>query len=92
MIKELTISESQISIVQADAIIHLDNGKQGAIEVKLGSSQIDEAAKTLLKFKEKVDLKNGPSFLAIVTATKYAFKRDDGVYVIPITCLDHRRK
>lgn len=73
--------------LEVDAIIHLDNGKWGAIEVKLSSSQIDQAAKTLLKFKEKVDLENGPSFLAIVTATKYAYKRDDGVYIVPITCL-----
>lgn len=73
--------------LEVDAIIHLDNGKWGAIEVKLGSSQIDKAAENLIKFKEKVDLKQGPSFLAVITTTKYAFKRVDGVLVIPIGCL-----
>ncbi len=73
--------------LEVDAIIHLDNGKWGAIEVKLSSSQIDTAAKNLIKFKEKVDLKQGPSFLAIITTSKYAYKREDGVLVIPIGCL-----
>ncbi len=65
----------------------MDNGKWGAIEVKLGASEIDKAARNLIKFGDKVDLRNGPSFLAIVTATKYAYKREDGVLVIPIGCL-----
>ena len=73
--------------LEVDAVIHLDNGEWAAIEVKLGSNQIDIAAENLLKFSEKVDLKKGPSFLAIVTSTKYAYKREDGVLVIPIGCL-----
>lgn len=73
--------------LEVDAIIHLDNGEWGAIEVKLGSSKVDIAAKNLIKFSEKVNLKNGPSFLGVITATKYAYKREDGVLVIPIGCL-----
>ncbi len=73
--------------LEVDAIIHLDNGKWAAIEVKLGSNQIDIAAKNLIKFAKKVDLKNGPSFLVVITITKYAYKREDGVLVVPIGCL-----
>lgn len=46
-------------------------------------------AKNLLKFSSIVDTDemNKPSFLIVLTATKYAYKREDGVYVVPITCL-----
>ncbi|NLN51080.1 MAG: ATP-binding protein [Acholeplasmataceae bacterium] len=73
--------------LETDAIIHLDDGRWGAIEIKLGAKQIDEAAKNLLKLANKVDIRQKPSFLAVVTATQYGYKRDDGVYVIPIGCL-----
>ena len=73
--------------LETDAIIHLDYGRWGAIEIKLGAKQIDEAAKNLLKLANKVDIRQKPSFLAVVTATQYGYKRDDGVYVIPIGCL-----
>jgi predicted AAA+ superfamily ATPase len=73
--------------LEADAIIHLRDSRWGAIEIKLGAKQIDEAAKNLLKLKDKVDVKHKPSFLAVITATQYGYKRDDGVYVIPIACL-----
>ena len=75
--------------LEADAIIHLDNGKWGAIEIKLGGNEIDNAAVSLLKLKEKVDLDEmkEPSFLMVVTGTQYAYKRPDGVLVVPIGCL-----
>ena len=76
--------------LECDAIIHLDNGKWGAIEVKLGGNDAQEiAAKNLLKIKNIVDEKEmgSPSFLMILTATKYAFKRKDGVLVVPVGCL-----
>ena len=61
----------------------------GAIEVKLGSNEIDKAVLNLLKLKEKIniDKMNSPSFLAVVTGTQFGYKRPDGVYVIPIGCL-----
>ncbi len=71
--------------LEADAIIHLHDGRWGAIEVKLGAGMIDDAAKNLLKIREKVA--NPPSFLAVMTGTEYAYKRDDGVHVVPIGCL-----
>lgn len=76
--------------LECDAIIHLDNGKWGAIEVKLGGNDAqDEAAKNLLKIKNLVDEKEmgSPSFLMVLTGTRYAFKRDDGVLVVPLGCL-----
>lgn len=75
--------------LEADAIIHLDNGDWGAIEVKLGQNRIDEGAENLLKLEKKIDTDkmSKPTFLAVITGTKYAYKREDGVLVIPIGCL-----
>ncbi len=74
---------------EADAILHFKTGQWGAIEVKLGNKAIDNGAKSLLKLKEKIntDAMSSPSFLAVITANGYAYKRPDGVYVIPIGCL-----
>jgi len=76
--------------LEADAVIHLNNGKWGAVEVKLGGAErIDGAAKNLLKLREKVnsDKMNEPAFLMIVTGTQFAYRRPDGVLVVPIGCL-----
>lgn len=71
---------------EVDFILRTESGKWGAIEVKLGAKQVDEAAKNLKKFKEKVDLeKSGePSFLLVLTAAELSYVRDDGVYVVSI--------
>lgn len=61
---------------EADAIIHLWNGKWAAVEVKLRSQEsIDEGATHLLTIKDDIDKEktNGPSFLMILTATPYAY-------------------
>ena len=78
--------------LECDCVIHLDNGKYGLIEVKLGSLRaINEGAKNLIALKNKIDdSKMGkPSFLMILTAVgDYAYKRpEDGIYIVPITCL-----
>ncbi|MFP4078070.1 MAG: ATP-binding protein [Candidatus Izemoplasmataceae bacterium] len=77
--------------LEIDAIITLDNGQWGGIEVKLGHDRIDEGAQNLLKFSQIIDDKkmNKPSFLMVVTGTEFAYKRDDGVLVVPIGCLKH---
>ena len=64
-------------------------GKWAAIEVKLGVNRIDEGAASLLRLAEEVNTsKMGkPSFLAVVTATGYAYKRQDGVFVLTIGSL-----
>ncbi len=79
------------SELECDAVIHLRNGSYGLIEIKLGGDKlINEGAQNLIKMKNKIDtnkMKN-PSFLMVLTATsKYAYQREDGVYVIPIGCL-----
>jgi len=75
--------------LEVDAVIEFYDGRWGAAEVKLGSKGVEEAAKNLMKFKEKVDLEKmgEPSFLMIVTATDRAYLRKDGVYIVPIGCL-----
>ena len=73
--------------LECDAVIHLENGKWGAIEIKLGGEKlVSEGAKNLLKLKENVE-GTKPSFLMVLTAVGAAYKRDDGVYVVPINCL-----
>jgi len=75
--------------LEADIIVENADGVWGAIEVKLGSIQEDEAAANLLRLASRVDTaKRGePAFLAIITGGKYPYKREDGVYVIPIGCM-----
>lgn len=72
--------------LEADAILALHDGRWAAVEIKMGAKQVDEAAENLLKLREKVEL-NQPAFLMVLTATKYAYKRDDGVLVVPLGCL-----
>lgn len=75
--------------LEIDSIVHLSDGRWGAIEVKLGLNQVDQAASNLLKLKERVDLEkmHAPSFLMVVTGTRFAYTREDGVVVVPLGCL-----
>ena len=75
--------------LEADAIVALNDGRWAAIEVKLGSSEIEKAAENLLKLKQKINTEKmkEPSFLMVLTGTEIAYRRDDGVYVVPIGCL-----
>lgn len=75
--------------LEIDAIIHLDNGKWGAIEVKLGDYEIPKAVNNLQKLKDKINTEkmNEPSFLMVLTGTKYAYKDESGVWIVPIGCL-----
>ncbi len=70
---------------EVDAILRVQNGKWGAIEIKLGSGYIEEAAQNLLKLKEKAI--NKPSFLIVLSGSNYSYRRDDGVYVVSIGSL-----
>lgn len=74
---------------EADAVLHFNNGQWAAIEVKLGNKAIEAGAESLKKLAKKIDqgAMNPPSFLAVITGTGYAYKREDGIYVIPIGCL-----
>ena len=75
---------------EIDAVIELESGEWIAIEIKLGSNQIDEAAKSLIKIRDKIREEGGivPKALCIVCGiSKAAYLRADGVYVVPITAL-----
>jgi len=75
--------------LEADAIVHLKNGRWGAIEVKMGIKEIEKAAENLLTLRNKINIEKmrEPSFLAVITCTEYAYRRKDGVNIIPIGCL-----
>lgn len=77
--------------LECDTVIHLRNGSYGLIEIKLGGDDlIDEGAANLLKLKNKIDVSKmkAPAFLMVLIGVgKYAYRREDGVLVVPIGCL-----
>jgi hypothetical protein len=75
--------------LESDLIVRLRDGRWAAIEVKLGNKQIEEAAQNLMALKAKIDEdKMGQvSFLMVITGGQYAYRRKDGVLVVPIGCL-----
>ncbi|MEG0393449.1 MAG: DUF4143 domain-containing protein [Anaerorhabdus sp.] len=81
--------------LEADAVVHLDNGKYALIEFKLGSKEIEMGANQLIELKELIienNEKNSekmkvPDLLIVITGGKIAYRLDNGVLVIPIGCL-----
>ena len=78
--------------LECDAVVHLENGKYGLIEIKLGGeANINVGAKTLTSLAAKIDTTRmkEPSFLMVLTGIgEYAYKRPgDGILVVPIGCL-----
>lgn len=77
--------------LECDAVIHLDNGLYGLIEVKLGGDKlIEEGATTLNTLEAIIDTTKmrNPSFkMVLIGVGEFAYKRTDGVYVVPIGCL-----
>lgn len=77
--------------LECDAVVHLRNGKFGLIEIKLGGDAlIEEGSTSLLKLAGKIDTDHmkEPAFLMVLTATgKFAYRRKDGVLVVPIGTL-----
>ncbi len=76
---------------EIDAVVELPDGKWCAFEIKLGANQIESAARELVSFREAVSKeKDGiaPSVLCVICGmSNAAYKRDDGVFVVPITAL-----
>lgn len=76
---------------ECDAVIHLRNGNYGLAEIKLGGDKlIKEGVDNLLKLKSiiNIDKMKAPSFLMVITATgNLAYKRADGVLIVPIGTL-----
>lgn len=79
--------------LECDCIIHLKNGKYGLVEIKLGGEDlIEKAVVNLKKLTSKIDVSvmNKPSFMMVLIGVgKYAYKRSDGVYVVPVSCLKY---
>ena len=79
--------------LECDAVLHLRNGSYGLIEVKLGGDKlISEGVDNLNRLSSLIDTDRmkAPSFRMILTATSpYAYRRDDGIYIVPIGCLRH---
>lgn len=76
---------------ECDAVVHLKDGRYGLVEIKLGGSKfIEEGVKSLKSMEAKIDTgrMKAPSFLMVLTGTgDYAYRRRDGVYIVPIGCL-----
>lgn len=82
--------------LEADCVLHLNDGRYALIEFKLGESEIDEGARHLCEIEKLVKVYNEsekqcklrlPDLKIVITGTKYGYKRKDGVFVIPIGCL-----
>ena len=75
---------------EIDSVIELENGDWCAFEIKLGANQIEKAANDLLNLKKQIEKEKGkaPLVLCVICGlTNVAYKRPDGVYVVPITAL-----
>ncbi|MBR4751526.1 MAG: ATP-binding protein [Thermoguttaceae bacterium] len=82
--------------LEADAVLHLRDGRYALIEFKLGSADVDEGARHLLEIerlvaayneKEKQVRLRAPDLKIVITGTEYGYRRPDGVFVIPIGTL-----
>jgi predicted AAA+ superfamily ATPase len=75
--------------LEVDAIVQLRDGRWGAIEIKLGEAQVEQAAATLQRFSAQIDStrSGSPAFLAVICGRGYGYRRPDGVLVVPIGAL-----
>ena len=77
---------------EVDAIIELENGRWGMFEIKIGFNQVEDASQKLLSLRDKIvsESKSDPSFMCVICGmANAAYRRPDGVFVIPITALKH---
>jgi predicted AAA+ superfamily ATPase len=74
---------------EIDIIVQKDDGTWCAFEVKLGTSEFDEAARNLIHLQESIDPSRGalPASLNIITGTGITHTRKDGVNVIALAAL-----
>ena len=82
--------------LEADAVLHLEDGRYALIEFKLGQTEVEVGAHHLCKIEKLIDEYNKnekqcplrkPDLKLVITGTKYGYRRDDGVFVVPIGCL-----
>ena len=82
--------------LEADAVLHLEDGRYALIEIKLGQTEVDEGAEHLNKIERLIKEHNEnekqvplrlPDLKIVITGTQYGYRREDGVFVIPLGCL-----
>lgn len=82
--------------LEADCVLHLEDGRYALIEIKLDEGEVEEASRHLCEIERLVEKANEkerqcpislPTFKMVLTATQYGYRRDDGVLIVPIGCL-----
>ena len=82
--------------LEADAVLHLDDGRYALIEFKLGQAEVDSGAHHLCEIERLITEHNKdekqvplrlPDLKIVITGSQYGYCRPDGVFVIPIGCL-----
>ena len=82
--------------LEADAVLHLKDGRYALIEIKLGSSEIEEGATHLLEIRQLIRKHNEtekqcplaePNLLMVITGGEMGYTRPDGVHVLPVSAL-----
>lgn len=77
--------------LECDSVIHLENGKWAAVEIKLGGEKlVEEGAAALTRLNKKIETKSdlsAPVFMMVLTATGPLYRRPDGIFVVPINML-----
>ena len=80
--------------LECDAVVHSRDGRYGLVQIKLGSDEetVEQAASKLKELASVIDDKvmGRPAFMMVLSGNcPYAYKREDGVYVVPVGCLKH---
>ena len=82
--------------LEADAVLHLRDGRYALVEIKLGSSEIESGAEHLLELRQLIRKHNKtekqcplsePDLLMVITGGEFGYTRDDGVHVVPVSAL-----
>lgn len=74
--------------LECDTVIHLEDGRWALVEIKLGGDKlIEEGVANMKKLEKDLATSNPPTLMIIITATGAAYRRKDGVYVVPLNCL-----
>lgn len=82
--------------LEADGVLHLNDGRYALMEFKLGTNEIEKGAGHLLEIERLIKEHNEkekqcplrlPDLKIVITGSQYGYKRPDGVFVIPIGCL-----
>ena len=82
--------------LEADGVLHLNDGRYALLEFKLGSKEIEMGARHLCDIERLIKEYNKkeeqcplrlPNLKVVITGGQYGYKREDGVLVIPIGCL-----